>query len=180
MDSVSEQEFFATVVKLLAWHSRLTLGEIRNKTRAMRRRRHIANDKVFSMLENYTANGWIRRTEVNGRIAYCTRIAEDIANPPIEPRYGVELIDKRLVPTGIINQLKEAALARGRQMNEERKQQERMMASYVPDKPYAKTEEERKKNEKEQRIEHKEEMKKAEAADLLAELDEPDTHPDSQ
>lgn len=172
----SEQEFFGSVVKMLAKYPRLTLGQIRNSTRAFRRRRRIPAESVFGILEGFVRNGWLKRTEINGRIAYATRIAEAIEGTEAEPENALKtvLISKQYgITTGEFTELQKRAIQRGIEMNKERELREQ--AVYTLPKPKASTEEERKVNEAARRVEHAKEIEQAEV-DPLADLDGPETN----
>lgn len=79
MNPVSEREFLGTVIRLLARHGEMSLGQIRNSTRQFRSRRRISNDAVFGILRNYVEQGFVGLVERNSHMIYASKETEDMA-----------------------------------------------------------------------------------------------------
>lgn len=174
MNPVSEQEFMATVLKLLARNGRMTIGQIRNRTRAFRRRRRIANETVFKLLENYIDTGLIKHIEISGRVAYASCLMEKLIASKDQQK-EIFIPEHLGMGTKTMSELAKHAYEWQAKRNAEKEHDELVAASYTPSKPPAINEQERRENEKARRAEHEAEIAKAET-DPLAGLDEPEVN----
>lgn len=176
MNIISEQEILASILKIIARHTRLTLGEIRHKTRAMRRKRRIPDESVFGLLEKFVDAGFIKRLAVSGRVVYANNLAETLHYAKAK---DADISLARVVtglPTGIVNQTLENAIAFQKASDAKKRLDELAMSSYTGPPKHAETEEERKANEKVRRKKHALELEEAMNKDPLEGLDEPETN----
>lgn len=179
MNIISEQEVLASVLKIIARHSRMTLGELRHRTRAMRHKRRIPDESMFALMEKFVETGFIKRLEVSGRIVYANNIAETLHYAQAkEPDITTARVAMRL-PTGIVNQTLENAIAFQKSSNEKKRLDELAMSNYAGAPKHAESEEERIANEKARRAERKQEVEDAANAspdEIINSLEEPETN----
>lgn len=78
MNKQDEVVYLGRVISLLARHSSLTLGEIKNKTRHFIRRHRQNDSNIFQLLEQFVAEGYLKRVVKRSRVLYSL---SDVASP---------------------------------------------------------------------------------------------------
>jgi hypothetical protein len=91
MNKSDEIAYLGRVISLLGRHQQLSLGEIKNKTRAFLRKRHQTDSSVFNTLELYVTQGMLARKVYKSRIYYTlSEMAQGNRPPEIKP---VDLVE---------------------------------------------------------------------------------------
>jgi hypothetical protein len=80
MNKQDEVVYLGRIISLLARHEFLTLGEIKNKTRAFIRKRHQTDSSLFNTLELFVTQGMLVRQVRKSRIYYALA---DIQQKPV-------------------------------------------------------------------------------------------------
>lgn len=86
MNKADETVYLGRIISLLGKHQQLTLGEIKNSTRAFLRKRHQTDSSLFNTLELFVTQGLLRRKVHKSRIYYTlSELAQGYQSPKVQP-----------------------------------------------------------------------------------------------